>query len=224
MKKWIFSFSLLLCASFNSADINHDQHEHSDTFKIAPKTLKSSDVRFVQPYTVQASYLAVRAMDVKGFDAQSNEKLEKAFEVLEKVVNTEEFKNRVLNFVNSKGQNEFASNKGLTNAQIYTQFMEGRETLQQNTPGEMNFYLSLYYKRYSKVIGWTNGDINTININWKFFKGFKPSDVAGNLAHEWTHKLGFGHKSAAEHDSVPYAVGYIAREMCERALKGEELL
>ena len=224
MKKWIFSLSLLLCASFNSPEINHDQHEHSGLFSIAPKTLKSTDARFVQPYTLNAGYLSVKAMDVKGFDADSTVKLEKAFAALEKVVNSEEFKNKVINFVNTQGKNEFASNKGLSNQQIYTLFMEGRETLQQNTPGEMNFYLNLYYKRYSKVIGWTNGDINTININWKFFKGFKPSDVAGNLAHEWTHKLGFGHKSAAEHDSAPYAIGYIAREMCERVLKGEELL
>jgi hypothetical protein len=225
MKKWIFSLSLLLCASFkNLPEINHDQHEHTAAFAIAPKMLKATDARFVQSYTVNAGYLAVKAMDVKGFDAASTAKLEKAFAALEKVVNSEEFKNRILNFVNTNGKNEFASNKGLTNQQIYSMFMEGRETLQQNTPGEMNFFLSLYYKRYSKVIGWTSGDINTININWKFFKGFKPSDVAGNLAHEWTHKLGFGHKSAAEHDSAPYAIGYIAREMSERAMKGEELL
>lgn len=223
MKKWIFSFSLLLCASFNYSTENHDQHEHAGAFDIAPKTLKATDARFIQPYTVSANYLSVKAMDVKGFDAASTEKLEKAFAVLEQVVNSEEFKNRVVNFVNTQGKNEFKSNKGLTNQQIYSFFMDGRETLQQNTPNEMNFFLSLYYKRYSKVIGWTNGDINTININWKFFKGFKPSDVAGNLAHEWTHKLGFGHKSAAEHDSAPYAIGYIVREMSERVLKGEEL-
>lgn len=223
MKKWIFSFSLLLCASFNYSAVNHDQHEHAGAFDIAPKTLKATDARFIHPDSVNANHLSVKAMDVKGFDVASTEKLEKAFAALEQVVNSEEFKNRVVNFVNTQGKNEFKSNKGLTNQQIYTFFMDGRETLQQNTPNEMNFYLSLYYKRYSKVIGWTNGDINTININWKFFKGFRPSDVAGNLAHEWTHKLGFGHKSAAEHDSAPYAIGYIVREMSERVLKGEEL-
>ena len=224
MKKWIFSLSLLLCASFiNSPKINHNEHEHASALTVAPKMLKASDARFIQPYSVNAGYLAVKGMEVKGFDAQSLEKVEQAFAVLEKVVNSEEFKSRVLNFVNTQGKTEFASNKGLTNTQIYATFMDGRETLQQNTPGEMNYYLSLYYKRYSKVIGWTNGDINTININWKFFKGFKPSDVAGNFAHEWTHKIGFDHKSAAEHDSAPYAIGYIVREMAERAAKGEEL-
>jgi hypothetical protein len=213
MKKLIFSLSLLLCASISNSYAASE----------VPKVLLSSDPRYIQPYTVNAGYLAVKPMEVKGFDAQSSGKVDAAFAVLEKVVNSEEFKNRVLNFVNTQGKTEFASNKGLTNTQIYATFMDGRETLQQNTPGEMNYYLSLYYKRYSKVIGWTNGNINTINVNWKFFKGFKPSDVAGNFAHEWTHKIGFDHKSAAEHDSAPYAIGYIVREMAERATKGEEL-
>ena len=176
MKKWIFSLSLLLCAYFiNSPKINHNEHEHASALTVAPKMLKASDARFIQPYSVNAGYLAVKGMEVKGFDAQSLEKVEQAFSVLEKVVNSEEFKSRVLNFVNTQGKTEFASNKGLT------------------------------------------------NINWKFFKSFKPSDVAGNFAHEWTHKIGFDHKSAAEHDSAPYAIGYIVREMAERAAKGEEL-
>jgi hypothetical protein len=213
MKKLIFSLSLLLCASISN----------SYAASANPQVLQSSDPRYIQPYTVNTGYLAVKPMEVKGFDAQSSEKVDVAFAVLEKVVNSEEFKNRILNFVNDQGKTEFASNKGLTNTQIYRIFMDGRETLQQNTPGEMNYYLSLYYKRYSKVIGWTNGNINTININWKYFKGFKPSDVAGNFAHEWTHKIGFDHKSASEHDSAPYAIGYIVREMAERATKGEEL-
>lgn len=224
MKKWIFSLSLLLCASLsNSQDLASNEYEISHDHLVPPQVLKSTDARYIEPYTVNAGHLSVKGMDIQGFDAVSLEKMDKAFEVLEIVVNSEEFKNKVLNFVNTQGKTEFASNKGLSNAQVYSIFMEGRETLQQNTPGEMNFYLKLYNKRSSKVIGWTNGDINTININWKFFKGFKPSDVAGNLAHEWTHKIGFDHKSAAEHDSAPYAIGYIVREMTARVLKGEEL-
>ena len=225
MKKWIFSTALLLSLSLSSfaSHICNHQEEQVNLSVAAPKALKASDARYVEPYTVNAGYLAVKPMDIKGFDAESMKKLEKAFEIVEKVVNTEEFKSRVLNFVNAKGQVAFASNKNLTNEQIFAQFMDGRETLQQSTPGEMNYFLSLYYKRFSKVIGWTNGSINTININWKFFKNFKANEVAGNLVHEWVHKIGFDHKSASEHDSAPYAIGYIAREMGERYLKGEEL-
>lgn len=231
MKKWIFSSALFLCASFsnnpiykhNCADHNHPQMMIDSSALHAPKVLDPSDSRFVDPDTIQADYLAVKPMQIDGFEGDSLKKMEKAFEALEKVVNSKEFKNRVINFKNDTGVRSFASNQGLSNEKIYSIFMSGREILQQDTPHEMNFFLKLYYKRYSKVIGWTNGDINTININWKFFKNFKPNDVAGNLAHEWTHKIGFDHRSAAEHDSAPYAIGYIVREMGERYLKGEEL-
>ena len=224
MKKWIFSTGLLLTLSlsaFASHNCNHQEEEASHF--VSPKVLTPADADYLQPYTVNTGYLAVKAMDIKGFDGESMKKLEQALEIVEKVVNSEEFKNRVLNFENRNGERAFASNNKLTNEEIYSTFMDGRETLQQNTPGEMNYFLSLYHKRFSKVIGWTNPSINTINVNWKFFKNFKPSDVAGNLVHEWVHKIGFGHKSAAEHDSAPYAIGYIAREMGERYLKGEEL-
>jgi hypothetical protein len=220
MKKWIFSFALLISSSIATSDIQmmiEHAHDH------APETFSAGEARYLDPASVQTGYLSVKAMKVEGFDAESMQKMEEAFMALEKVVNTEEFKERIVNFKNSKGQRAFASNKGLSNEQIYAQFMDGRETLQPNTPGEMNFYLKLYYKRYSKVIGWTNGNINTIHINWKYFKTNKVNSVAANLAHEWVHKLGFDHTSAAEHDSAPYAIGYIVGEMAQRYLKGEEL-
>jgi hypothetical protein len=224
MKKWIFAFSFLFATSAQCCvHAGHAEMMVDSTQRQAPQIVSSSDSQYLEPASIQASRLVVKAMDIKGFDAESLKKLKSAFVVLEKVVNSLEFKNRVINFKNNQNQRSFASNNGYSNEQIFATFMDGRETLQPNTPGEMNYFLKLYYKRYSKVIGWTNGDINTINVNWKFFKNFKPSDVAGNLAHEWTHKLGFGHASAAEHDSAPYAIGYIVREMGERYLKGEEL-
>lgn len=216
MKKWIFSISLLLSSPFTFGSVDSAQ-------AVSPRFFQPYESSYVSPDTISNEYLIVRPMSVVGFDNESMVKMNKAFEVLEKVVNSEEFKNRVINFKNRQNERSFASNNGLSNEQIFDAFLEGRETLQPNTPGEMNFFLSLYHKRYSKVIGWTNGSINVININWKFFKNFKPNEVAGNLAHEWTHKLGFDHQSAAEHDSAPYAIGYIVREMGERYLQGKEL-
>jgi hypothetical protein len=162
-------------------------------------------------------------MKITGFNQEGLTKINKAFELLQEVINSEEFKDRVINFKNSTGERKFASNKGLTNEEIYKIFMEGRETLQPETPGEMNFYLNLYYKPWSKVIGYTSGTTNVINMNWKFFKGFAPFSVSANLAHEWTHKIGFDHTSAKEHDSAPYAIGYIVGDMAELLLKKSKL-
>lgn len=220
MKKWIFSLALVFSASLPDTTKQFMiAHDHD----VIPGKVRSYEQEYISPDTVPTGYLAVKGMEIVGFDKKGEDKLHYSFSVLEQVVNSEEFKDRVINFRNSQGERAFASNQGLTNEEIYKIFMEGRETLQQDTPGEMNFYLKLYNRSWSRVIGYTSPDTNVINLNWKFFKNFRPHEVASNLAHEWTHKIGFGHKSAKEHDSAPYAIGYIVGEMAERLEKAQKL-
>jgi hypothetical protein len=221
MKRWMMLFSCLLTFMLPTTPPQAMlEHSHS----VAPSAFGPEDEQYLDPRGINTQYLSVRAMQLQGFDAQSMLKLEQAFQVLELVVNTEEFKDRVINFKNSKGLRLFASNNGKSNEEVYEQFMEGRELLQPQTSGEMNFFLKLYYNRWSKVVGWTSPKTNVININWKFFKTYAAYEVAGNLAHEWVHKLGFDHRSAAEHDSVPYAIGYIVEEMAQRYLVRQQQL
>lgn len=221
MKKWIFSVALIL--SLDLQDLKF-QRMISHRYKVIPGRFNSYETEYVIPETIDAGYLSVKKMKIDGFSGESLKKLNTAFTLIEKVVNSLEFKDRVINFKNRSGLREFASNKGLTNEEIYQIFMEGREALQPNTPGEMNYYLKLYYNPFSKVIGYTSGDTNLIHINWRFFKNYQASDVAANLAHEWVHKIGFDHVSAKEHDSVPYAIGYIVGDMAKRIFKPNQLI
>lgn len=199
LKKWIFSiitFSLFSNECLSSILFKWDQvhHEEVSSFLGAP-------------------YLKVKGMSLEGFNGLSLQKLQSGFSFMEKVINSEEFRSRVINFKNKRGERKFESNRGLSNEEIYEIFMEGREVLQMDTPGEVNLFLKLYDNPMSRVIGYTTSKTNLININWKYFKHFKIHEVAANLTHEWTHKLGFGHTSAKEHDSVPYAIGYIVRDL-----------
>ncbi len=219
MKKWVFSMALFATLGLHDTQSQLMlSHDHSPP----PGLFVSGDSQYLDPASIETRVLRVQGMQIEGFSGASLQKLQAAFVVLEEAVNTEEFKERVLNFKNSKGQRAFASNKGLTNEQIYEQFMEGRETLQPETVGEMNFYLRLYHRRWSRVIGFTSATTNTISINWRFFRNYEPADVAANLAHEWTHKLGFDHRSASEYDSAPYAIGYIAGDIA-RKLRSKSL-
>ncbi len=215
MGKWIFGLGLLLTFS-----VSHEtQFEESFTdFNVPVKSFQEGEKGHVSADSVRTGRLTVVPMQVTGFDGDKGDKMYAAFKVLEEVVNSEEFKERVINFKNKKGERAFASNNKLSNEDIYAKFMEGRETLQQNTPNEMNFFLKLYNKPWSRVIGYTSGTTNLININWKFFKGNSVDNVAANLAHEWTHKIGFDHKSASEHDSAPYGIGYIVGELVRARL------
>ncbi len=143
-----------------------------------------------------------------------------SFHVIEQVMNSETFKHRVINFVNKKGQRAYESNNGLTNEQVYAFLMGGKELINgEATEGEMNFDLKRYTNYFSKVIGYTNpGKSNLIKVNSKFYRKFDVPEVTGNLVHEWIHLMGFFHGSAASHDSVPYAVGYIARDLAKKLM------
>ncbi len=220
MRKWILSLALAFTVSLPDTSIQAmiSEDHHHPVEKFTPE-----DHNYLIPNSVGNQYLAVKGMNITGFSKDGLLKLQEAFSLLEDVVNSEEFKDRVINFKNSKGKRAFASNNNMTNEEIFEAFMEGRETLQMDTPGEMNFYLQLYNRPWSKVIGYTSQNTNVININWKYFKNFEPHEVASNLAHEWTHKIGFGHKSAKEHDSAPYAIGYIITDIATKMYKMNKL-
>lgn len=220
MRKWILSLALAVTVTLPDNSI---QAMMAEDFTRPIEKFEAHEHDYLLPDSVSNNYLAVKGMKITGFSKEGLIKLQEAFTLLEEVVNSEEFKDRVINFKNSRGLRSFASNNGLTNEEIYEKFMEGRETLQMDTPGEMNFYLQLYNKPWSKVIGYTSQNTNVIHINWKFFRNFEPHEVASNLAHEWTHKIGFGHKSAKEHDSAPYAIGYIITDIAEKTVKMKKL-
>ncbi len=189
-----------------------------DNYPAYPMGLHAQNGDSLSSEVVETFFIKVKLMMIQGLNVTGQDKLSQSLAFLEMALNSEEFKARVLNFKNQKGEKKYSSNNGLTNEQIYQLLMDGREILQPNTPGEMNLYIKLYNNPLSKVIGYTTSETNVINVNYKFFKNYSPQEVAANLTHEWIHKLGFDHQSAKEHDSVPYALGYIVKDLVKKML------
>lgn len=138
-----------------------------------------------------------------------------AQKMLETVVNSWEFRQELLALV-------FSSTRGLTNAQIYNLIINGAEILSPEIDFEADITVNGYNKRTS-VVGYTYDHTETTWINFRFFNQFNYSDIAGNLFHEWLHKLGFDHRSAREHSSVPYACGYLVRRLVKHLMDGGTL-
>jgi hypothetical protein len=148
------------------------------------------------------------------FEKADEQKVEKAIELIKKIVASQEFKDKVLNFTYS-GKHTFVDNSGFTNAQIYQKLIDGKEDLKAVVDNEMDLDLELYYSSRSTV-GYTYETGLRIWMNTKFFDSYTPAEVAGNIFHEWTHKLGFDHASSysvARDSSVPYAIGYMIEEL-----------
>lgn len=149
-----------------------------------------------------------------GFETADEEKYNKAVALVKKVVATEAFRKAVLNHT-YEGAKTFVQNNGLTNEQIYQSVLDAAERLTPAKNNTLDVGVKLYYEN-SNVVGYTSTNITHINVNTKFFDTYAINSVASNLFHEWLHKLGYGHDSAATARrpySVPYAVGYIIRDI-----------
>jgi hypothetical protein len=148
------------------------------------------------------------------FDTSDEDKVNSALAMIKKVVLSPEFKARVLNFAYN-GKKEFVDNGGHTNEQIYQKLLDGNEDLKPDIDHTMDLELEIYYSR-SKTVGYTYPDGLRIWMNRKYFDKFTTVEVAGNIFHEWTHKLGFDHAfrySPSRDYSVPYGLGYLMEEL-----------
>jgi hypothetical protein len=149
------------------------------------------------------------------FTSAQEQKVQKAVEIMKKVIATKEFKDRILAY-SYNGKQAFVDNLGHTNAQIYQVILDGAEKMGNTTKNNtLDVELELYYAA-TTTIGYTYPNVTRIWMNTKYFNGYTPLKVAGNLMHEWLHKLGYGHASTwsvSRDHSVPYAVGYLMEEL-----------
>jgi hypothetical protein len=166
--------------------------------------------------------LKVNFQRLAGFSAAEKNKLAQAAGVLERVLNSVEFRDAVLSH-RFQGKEGYADSGGMTNQQIYQAILSGKESFDQTADGEADFNLDLrnfsWFQR--NVVGYTTESSDTVTLNRRFFSSYTPAEVASNLCHEWLHKLGFDHdfrSTANRPHSVPYAIGDLVETLAARQL------
>lgn len=158
------------------------------------------------------------SVSLTNFNASQEQKVLSAIEWIKKVVRTKEFKDRVYNFTYN-GKREFVDNKGLSNERIYQIILDGAETLIPEVDNEMDLELELYTSNFTSTVGYTYPNVVKIWMNTKYFNNYTVAQVAGNVFHEWTHKLGFEHASSYSKSrdyTVPYGLGYLMVELINK--------
>lgn len=184
--------------------------------------------------------LIVMREEVKFPRGRQFTKLDLAIEMLEAVINSEEFKEKVIGYMrpnrstaaNDDMVREYQKpylwkevNKKLTNEEIYQIIMQGNEKMRPDTIGEMNInikkYKSPWYNYKGRnVVGWTNPSSSKwINVNWRFYDNYDVHQMVGNITHEWIHLLGFLHGNQNMREEVPYVVGKIAANIAKEMLE-----
>lgn len=94
---------------------------------------------------VPTQFLQVLPEKITGFTKYPAElkRMQEAFEVIETVINSNEFKKKVINFIHKKGVRSYVRNNGLTNEGVYEAIIAANELIADaQTPGEMNFNVS----------------------------------------------------------------------------------
>jgi len=143
--------------------------------------------------------------NVKNFSEKERTKFFMAIEKAENVINSIEFGQRVMVY-------PFIQTNGFNNMDVYNMFMSGADKFNKSKDNDLDVYITMYYS-FGRAIGYTLPSTWFTWINRKFFSRFNHASIGGNVTHEYCHNLGFGHISAKDHDSVPYAIGYIVRNM-----------
>lgn len=174
-------------------------------------SIYSSDIVPVEAYTFEFNIKAVNLNPVK------EDKLYEAINLLSQVMASPEFKHKIINHKFGK-RFRFARNKGLSNLEIYERILSGVEELIPIENNAMDVEIALYSDYDSTVLGFTRPSTKRIWMNTKYFNRHNAAELASHLTHEWIHKLGFDHedhRTPARKYSVPYAVGYIVRDLAK---------
>lgn len=173
-------------------------------------------------HEVETKYIDVVEDTIIFPHGRARDRMMFAIEMVREIVNSETFKEMVIGYTNEFGQRSFTRNQGMTNEEIYLKLMEGREVVEPDTPREMNLHIKRYrpWWPWSKVIGYTKiGKSKFMYVNWRKYKHFDSIAMASNIVHEWIHLMSFRHDSAQDHDSVPYAIGYITGELAKKYMQ-----
>ena len=151
-----------------------------------------------------------------------SEKIDRAAEKLERVINSHAFKKAIKQheFFGKRG---FVQSNGFSNEEILERLLEGSEILGSKVDFEWNIHLKIidrpWYKKWSKAQGFTYPNTLEISIYRDSFHSMSDVLLAAFIAHEQCHNLGFEHDFRAtmrRKYSVPYAVGSIVASVYQR--------
>jgi hypothetical protein len=151
------------------------------------------------------------------FTEKEKEKFMSAISLGTIVLNSKEFKDMV-------SQYTYSENQGLSGYQIWQLLCTGKDLYNPENDYDIDVFVTMYHNFWTGTVGYTFPDTFKTWINRKFFQDFNEAEILGNVIHEALHNFGFTHKDITKRDdSVPYKVGYFARDLASRLTKGEEL-
>lgn len=130
---------------------------------------------------------------------------------LKRLILTTTFKNNILS--------ETYCNTSDTAAQVWAKICSGRENWRPTEDNQVDAYQEVY-NGTSGTIGYVNSvNSDTIHSNSYYMNQYDPSTIAGHVAHEWSHLLGYSHSggsaSCGNEGDVSYEIGSFMGALAE---------
>jgi hypothetical protein len=176
----------------------------------------------------------------ENFSDEQFTKLLHCLELIEKAVNSDEFKQAVLGFsyaptfttgrlwwkksFSGKPVNQFYFAEGekiYTNKEVYDHIMTGWEEGEQVNDGEMDVYVALKRSKWSSATAYGMPMDDKITIYTWWFNSAMIPELCNTIFHEWLHNQTFEHDfnwNVCRDFSVPYAVGQLLENIISKKL------
>jgi len=173
----------------------------------------------------------VNAIEIKGKTAFQTEKMKRAAYIFEKVLNDPEF-HKELGTKTFKSDREDDLVPDPTAGLVIEKIYAAAELYKPEPNNTADIYWYAEKKSFWKRL---TGKCETIGYGYPGEKKIftytclieeegSLAELAGNLAHEWSHKLGFKHRAedhSEKYDTVPYVFGDLVEEHAARLIAAE---
>ena len=175
----------------------------------------------------------VNVKRIQGKTAAQKEKMKRALNIFEQVMNDESFREELLGsrFHSDKDDDPF---KNWSTQQIVTAIYKAAEEYENSKPNytaDINwivkgrgFFTRTISDRDCSTIGFFDYEENAIITYTCFFDDEEKelSLIVGHVAHEWTHALGFVHKyddHPRRDETVPYTFGNLVSKYADKYIQ-----
>ena len=177
-----------------------------------------------------AQDLSVNVIEFTNATNVDRYRVDRAMELIHQVVNSEDFRNRILNMTYKLPGSDLPR-KGYTQTnhtpkKILENIIKAEENYPGGKPQQMDLFLDMFYEE-STTIGYTDWNDKYVHMNRYFHDAYTPVQTSGNLFHEWLHKLSYDHSvnyNDSRPHSVPYKIGYLMADMAAELESHGDLL
>jgi hypothetical protein len=154
-----------------------------------------------------AQTLKVNVLSLRLATKTDRARVNKAVALIGKVINQQSFRD----LIKASSYTQTDS----TPQEIYDSIILAQENFSGGKPHVMDLNMEMYYEE-DGAIGYTNVSDPYFYMNRWVQASYTPMQTAGNIFHEWLHKLGHRHTyewTEDRKDSVPYKLGYIVADL-----------